>query len=209
LDLKDLARLGTGDDGERELGGRRKLQVRSGAARRGRSETLARRVGGLLPFLSEPEDCLLRGTDRRAGLVGVRVVDLEDRKTLRATHFFRSPSLESVFVVLVPRVAAVALDDQRGTISRGARGSPPPKTSSPEECEETRRISAMTRGIVSSASDTSSSVVRRDREKRTTHFALSRERPSARIAGDGSSVPLEQALPVEAAMPSRSSRITR
>src|SRR6266542_1727262 len=67
----------------------------------------------------------------------------------------------------------------------------------------------MTRATMSIEASISSSVVRRESEKRTTLFASVGGRPSERMAGEGASVPLEQALPTETAMPSRSSRASR
>src|SRR5207244_4535224 len=69
------------------------------------------------------------------------------------------------------------------------------------------RASPAARATISIDALISSSVVRRESENRITLFASERERPSERIAGEGASVPLEHALPAEAATPSRSSRI--
>ena len=60
----------------------------------------------------------------------------------------------------------------------------------------------MTRGI-------SSSRLSLPKEKRTVDFASSRLAPSARIDGDGLSVPEEHAEPTETAIPPRSSAIKR
>lgn len=69
----------------------------------------------------------------------------------------------------------------------------------------TRRVRSMTRGRTPAANSTSSCEVSRPSEKRTSALARLRFNPSAETTCEGSSDPAEQAEPLDAQIPSRSS----
>src|SRR5215831_16137911 len=198
LDRKDFSRLRSGDhrqgqlgrDRELELGGRR-------SARRSCSGNLADRFHGASSAVSQTQDRFVGGSlARRVG--GIWGVDLEERKTLRAADLLGRPPLKAGLVVLVAGVAAIAGDDHREATS--ARGREP---------AQAPRAVATRSGSISETRASSSRVVRRDNEKRTTPRAASAGIPSERMAGEGDRVPLEQALPTETATPARSSAMRR